>query len=224
MILTQPQVKPWQDPLSTFPCLCQGSRRFMRPQKILAFLYRPRPSTQTPIELLSCGRQNAPGTSPLLQLVSQELQQPDHVLMPYEHRHAAQRATALPPRQLPVDPPDPEGVPETDLGRLPSDGEEFLVPDPPDPACLATLRETPRAWPCSARRSSSPVSISSRLQHVFPCGGAPRTPLPFRHAGRGGRCANGTGNGSRERERSTRPGFASTTNRLATGLVCHEGG
>jgi hypothetical protein len=52
----------------------------------------------------------------------------------------------------------------------------------------------------------------------------PRTPLPFRHAGRGGRCAKGTGNGSRERHRSTRPGLASTTNRLATGLVCHEGG
>ena len=52
----------------------------------------------------------------------------------------------------------------------------------------------------------------------------PRTPLPFRHAGREGRCANGTGNGSRERARSTRRGFASTTNRLATGLVRHEGG
>src|SRR5215204_7627442 len=51
----------------------------------------------------------------------------------------------------------------------------------------------------------------------------PRTPLPFRHAGREGRCANGTGNGSRERDRSTRPSFASTTNRLATGFVRHEG-
>src|SRR5215217_6603292 len=141
MILTQPQVKPWQDPLSTFPCLCQGSRRFMRPQKILAFLYRPRPSTQTPIELLSCGRQNAPGTSQLLQLVSQELQEPDHIFVPYEHRDVLQGAGALPPRQLPIDPPDPEGVPEADLDRLPPDGEEFLVPDPPDPAGLQPFRK-----------------------------------------------------------------------------------
>ena len=49
---------------------------------------RPRPSTQTPRELISCGRQNAPGTSQLLQLVSQELQEPDHALMPHKHRYA----------------------------------------------------------------------------------------------------------------------------------------
>src|SRR5215208_7689480 len=48
MILTQPQDKPWQDPLSTFPCLCQGSRRFMRPQEILAFLYWTQWSRETP--------------------------------------------------------------------------------------------------------------------------------------------------------------------------------
>jgi hypothetical protein len=36
----------------------------------------------------------------------------------------------------------------------------------------------PRVWPCSARRSSSPVSISGRLQHVFPRGGALLKPSP----------------------------------------------
>ena len=39
-----------------------------------------------------------------------------------------------------------------------------------------------------------------------------------------GRCAKGTENGRREIHCSTRPGFASTTSRLATSLVCHEGG
>ena len=48
--------------------------------------------------------------------------------MPYEHRNTAQGATALPSRQLPVDPPDPKGVSEADLDLLPPDGEEFLIP------------------------------------------------------------------------------------------------
>ena len=38
---------------------------------------------------ISSGRQNAPGTAGLLQAVPQELQEPDHVLMPYEHRYSA---------------------------------------------------------------------------------------------------------------------------------------
>ena len=44
----------------------------------------------------------------LLQLVAQELQEPDHVLVSHEHRHAAQGAATLPSCQLPVDPPDGE--------------------------------------------------------------------------------------------------------------------
>jgi hypothetical protein len=182
MILTQPQDKPWQDPLSTFPCLCQGSRRFMRPQKILAFLYRPRPSTQTPIELLSCGRQNAPGTSQLLQLVSQELQEPDHILVPYEHRDVLQGAGALPPRQLPIDPPDPEGVPEADLDRLPPDGGGVPCSRSPRSCRSSTLQETPRAWPCSAPRSWSPPSISSPLRRWCQLVSAPRRPSQSPHA------------------------------------------
>src|SRR4051795_2974312 len=77
----------------------------------------------------------------LLQPVSQELQQPFYVLVPHEYRHPAQRATSLPPRQLPVYPPDLVGVPEADLGRLPPDGEESLVPYPPDPTRLQPLGE-----------------------------------------------------------------------------------
>src|SRR5215208_453502 len=82
---------------------------------------------------------DAPSVSKLLQAVAQEPQEPDHILIPYEHRNAAQGATTLPPSQLPVYPPDPEGVPEAGLGRLPPDGKEFLVPDPPDPARLQPL-------------------------------------------------------------------------------------
>src|SRR5215217_5056952 len=81
------------------------------------------------------------GISQLLQAVPQELQEPDHVLIPHEHRNTAQRAATLPLRQLPVYPPDSEGVPEADLGRLPPDGEKFLVPNPPDPARLQPFGE-----------------------------------------------------------------------------------
>ena len=79
--------------------------------------------------------------SQLFQAVSQELQQPDHVLMTHEHRNTAQVAATLPPRQLPVYPSDLVGVPEADLDRLPTNGEEFLVPYPPDPARLKSLWE-----------------------------------------------------------------------------------
>src|SRR5215217_8873909 len=43
--------------------------------------------------------------------------------------------------QPPVDPPDPVGVPETSVHRLPSDGEQLLVPRPPNPARLYPLGE-----------------------------------------------------------------------------------
>jgi hypothetical protein len=41
------------------------------------------------IEPIICGRRDAPGTSQLFQAVAQELQEPDHVLVPYEHRNTA---------------------------------------------------------------------------------------------------------------------------------------
>jgi hypothetical protein len=62
---------------------------------------------------------DAPSVSQLLQAVSQELQESEHILIPYEYRYAAQGAGSLPLRQLPVDPPDLERIPEADLGRLP---------------------------------------------------------------------------------------------------------
>jgi hypothetical protein len=64
---------------------------------------------------------DAPSVSQLLHTVAQELQEPDHILIPYEHRSAAQGAATLPASQLPVYPPDPEGVLEADLDRLPLD-------------------------------------------------------------------------------------------------------
>src|SRR5215210_3006627 len=79
------------------------------------------------------------GVFHLLQAVAQEPQELHHVLMPYEHCNGAQGAATLPLRKSPVYPSDPEGLPEADLGPLPSDGEEFLVPDPPDPAGLQPL-------------------------------------------------------------------------------------
>ena len=81
------------------------------------------------------------GVFHLLQAVAQEPQELHYVLMPYEHRNTAQGATALPSRQLPVDPPDPKGVSEADLDLLPPDGEEFLIPYPPDPAGLQPIRK-----------------------------------------------------------------------------------
>jgi hypothetical protein len=81
------------------------------------------------------------GVFQLLQAVSEELQEPDHVLMPHEHCNATQGAATPPLSQIPIDPPDPEGVPEADLDRLPLDGEEFLVPDSPDPAGLQPFGE-----------------------------------------------------------------------------------
>jgi hypothetical protein len=42
----------------------------------------------------------------LLQAVAQGPKEPDHVLMPYEHRNTAQVAATLPLRQLPVYPSD----------------------------------------------------------------------------------------------------------------------
>jgi len=77
----------------------------------------------------------------LLQAVAQEPQEPDHVLMPYEHCNAPQGAATLPPPQLPVYPSDSEGVPEADSSRLPPDREQFLVPHPPDPARLQPFRK-----------------------------------------------------------------------------------
>src|SRR4029450_3913129 len=56
--------------------------------------------------------------------------------MHYKHRYAAKGATTLSPRQLPVYPPDPEGLPEAHVGRLPPDWEESFVPYPRDPAGL----------------------------------------------------------------------------------------
>src|SRR5918999_677905 len=70
------------------------------------------------------------GVFHLLQAVAQEPQELHYILMPYEHRNTAQGATALPSRQLPVDPPDPKGV-----------SEEFLIPYPPDPAGLQPIRK-----------------------------------------------------------------------------------
>src|SRR5215211_2123874 len=72
----------------------------------------------------------------LLQAVTQEPQEPEHILMPHEHRKMAQGATTFPLRKSPVYPPDPDGVPEVDFDRLPLDGEESFVPYPPDPAGL----------------------------------------------------------------------------------------
>src|SRR5919107_4675431 len=77
--------------------------------------------------------------SQLFQEVSRELKQPDHVLMPHEHRNTAQVAATLPPRQLPVDPSDSEGILEANLGRLPPDREQSFVPYSPDPARLQPL-------------------------------------------------------------------------------------
>src|SRR5215211_2061673 len=77
----------------------------------------------------------------LFQAVSQEIQEPHHVLIHYEHCNATQGTATLPPRQLPVDPPDPEGVPEADLYLLPPDGNQVPLPYPPDPACLQPLWE-----------------------------------------------------------------------------------
>jgi hypothetical protein len=82
-------------------------------------------------ELITCGATgDDPATAQLLQAVAQELQEPEHVLMPYKHCYAAQGATTLPPRQLSVYPPDLEGVPEADLDRLPLDGRSssFHIP------------------------------------------------------------------------------------------------
>ena len=60
--------------------------------------------------------------------------------MPYEHRNTAQRVATLSLGQLPVYPPDPEGVPQADLDRHPADGKVFLVPYSPDPARLQPFR------------------------------------------------------------------------------------
>jgi hypothetical protein len=57
----------------------------------------------------------------LLQAISQELQEPDHVLMSYQHRYATQGANTHPPRQLPVYPPNSERIPEADFDPLPPD-------------------------------------------------------------------------------------------------------
>jgi hypothetical protein len=62
------------------------------------------------------------GISKLLHAVFQELQEPEHVLIPYEHSSAVQGAATLPLRKPPIYPPDPEGVPEADLDCLPPYG------------------------------------------------------------------------------------------------------
>jgi hypothetical protein len=64
---------------------------------------------------------DAPSVSQLLQAVSEELQESEHVLIPDEHRNAAQVTATLLPSQLSVYPPDSEGVPEADLDLLPPD-------------------------------------------------------------------------------------------------------
>jgi hypothetical protein len=79
------------------------------------------------------------GVFRLLQAVTQEPQELHYVLMPHEHRNTAQRAATLSLRKFPVYPSDLVGVPEANLGRLPPDGEVFLIPYPPDPACLQPL-------------------------------------------------------------------------------------
>jgi hypothetical protein len=93
----------------------------------------------------------------LLQAVAQEPQQPRRVFVPHEHRDAAQGAASLPPRQLPVDSPDPERVPEVDPDRLPPDGEELFAPDPPNPAGTR-----PRGEPLGL--GHVPLGVAGRLR------------------------------------------------------------
>src|SRR5215217_5535192 len=101
-----------------------------------------------------------------------------------EHRNTAQRAVTLPPRQFPIYPPDPEGVPEADLNRLPLDGKEFLVPNPPDPTRLQPLRKLLGfghvALHVAGHLFPSPHGYDASPSVEMPLGDLPRNLVPGR--------------------------------------------
>src|SRR5215216_6747027 len=81
------------------------------------------------------------GAAVLLQLVSEEPQEADHVLALHEHGEPAQGPGATYPRQLPEDPPDLVGVAQADVCSFPPDGQELFVPPAPYSARLHTFGE-----------------------------------------------------------------------------------
>ena len=72
----------------------------------------------------------------LLLAVPEEFEQPDHVLVPHEHRKTAQISPTPHLSQPPVDPPDPVSVFEADPYGLSRNGEELLVLYTPYPPSL----------------------------------------------------------------------------------------